>query len=82
MSEPVEQRAGEPFGTEYGRPFIERQIAGDHRCTTLIPLAEYLEEQFRADRSERHIAQFIDDQQLDGVEVFLQRAQAALVALP
>jgi hypothetical protein len=33
-------------------------------------LAEYL------------VEQFIDDQQLDGVEVFLQRAQAALVALP
>jgi hypothetical protein len=36
MSEPVERRAGEPFGTEYGRPYIEGQIAGDHRCTTLI----------------------------------------------
>ena len=29
MGEPVEQGAGEPFGAEYGRPFIERQIAGD-----------------------------------------------------
>jgi hypothetical protein len=29
MGEPVEQGAGEPFGAEYGSPFIERQIAGD-----------------------------------------------------
>ena len=29
MGEPVEQGTGEPFGAEYGSPFIERQIAGD-----------------------------------------------------
>src|ERR1700739_3434495 len=80
MGEPVEQGASEPFRAEDGRPFIERQIAGNHRCTTFIALAEYLEEQFGADGCEWHIAQFIDDQQLDGVEVLLQRAQPAFVA--
>ena len=80
MGEPVEQGAGEPFGAEYGRPFIERQIAGDQRGATFIALAEHLEEQFGADSRERHIAQLVDDQQLDCVEVLLQRAQAAFVA--
>jgi hypothetical protein len=30
MSETVEQGAGEPLGSEYGRPFVERQIGGDN----------------------------------------------------
>jgi hypothetical protein len=62
MGEPVEQGAGEPFGAEYGSPFIERQVAGDQRGATFIALAERLEEQLGADSRERHIAQLVDDQ--------------------
>src|ERR1019366_8922985 len=69
MSEPVEYGAGEPFRTEYGSPFIEWQVAGDQRGAAFIALTEHLEEQFRADRRERHIAQLIDNQQLDHAEV-------------
>ena len=29
MREAVEERAGEPLRTEYARPLVERQIAGD-----------------------------------------------------
>ena len=80
MGEPIEQRAGEPFRAEDRGPFIEWQIAGDQRGATFIALAEHLEEQFGTDGRERHVAQFVDDQQLDRVEVLLQRAQAAFVA--
>src|SRR5882757_5027424 len=80
MREAVEERAGEPFRAEDRRPFIERQIAGDKRGATFIALAEDLEEQLRADRRERYVAQFVDDQQLDRIEMFLQRPQTALVA--
>src|ERR1019366_9657279 len=79
MSEPVEYGAGEPFRTKYGSPFIEWQVAGDQRGAAFIALTEHLEEQFGADRRERHIAQLIDDQQLDHAEVHLQSTQAALV---
>src|SRR3984893_9063810 len=68
MGEPVEQGAGEPFGAEYGSPFIERQVACDQRGATFIALAEHLEEQFGTDSRERHVAQLVDDQQLDCVE--------------
>ena len=80
MGEPVEQGAGEPFGAEYGCPFIEWQVAGDESGTTLIALTEHLEEQFGANCRKRHIAQLVDDRQLACVEVLLQRAQAAFVA--
>ena len=29
VGEPVQQRAGQPFGAKYGCPFIERQVGGD-----------------------------------------------------
>ena len=45
-----------------------------------MALAEDLEQQLRAGLGERHIAQFIDDQQLCGGEVLLQSQQATLVA--
>jgi hypothetical protein len=80
MGEAVGKRAGEPFRAEDRSPFIERQVACDQRGTAFIALAEHLEEQFGADSRERHIAQLIDDQQLDCVEVLLQRAQATFVA--
>jgi hypothetical protein len=44
MREAVEERAGEPLGTEHGRPLIERQIARDQRVASLVALAEDLEQ--------------------------------------
>ena len=77
VREAIEQRASEPFRSEDRGPFVEWQVAGHQRGATLITLTEHLEEQFRTNRGERHIAQFVDDQQLDRVEMLLQRAQAA-----
>ena len=72
MGEAVEQSTGKPFRTEYGCPFIEWQVAGDESGTTLIALAEHLEEQFGANCRKRHIAQLIDDQEFDRIEMLLQ----------
>ena len=63
MGEAVEERAGEPLGTEYARPLVEWQIAGDQRAAALVALAEDLEQQFGPGWRERHVTQFIDDQQ-------------------
>ena len=80
MSEPIEQRAGQPFRTEDRGPFIEWQVAGDQRGATFVALAEHLEEQFRTDGGEWHVSQFVNDQQFDRVEVFLQCPQPAFIA--
>ncbi len=79
MGEAIEERTGEAFRTEYGGPFIEWQVAGDQSGTAFIALAEHLEEQLGTDSRERHVAQFVDDQQLDGVEMLLQGPEAALI---
>ena len=45
VREPVEERAGEPFGAEDARPLIERQVAGDQDRAPLVAPAEDLEQQ-------------------------------------
>ena len=61
MGETIEQRAGEPLGPEYARPFIEWQVAGDQSGAAFIALGEHLEEQLRANRRERYVTQLIDN---------------------
>lgn len=80
MGEAIEQRAGEALRSKNGSPFIERQIAGDERRAAFVALAEDIEEKLRANCRERHVAEFVDDQQFDSVEVLLQRAKAAFVS--
>ena len=45
-----------------------------------MTLAEDLEEQFRASLRQRHIAEFVDDEQLDGGELRLEPEQTLFVA--
>jgi hypothetical protein len=66
MGEPVEQRAGEPLGAEHGGPFVERQIAGDQGRAAFMALGEHVEQQFSAGARQRHVAQFVDDQEFYG----------------
>ena len=61
LGEAVEQSAGQPFRAEDLGPFGEGQVAGDHGGTTLVALAEHLEEQLGTGLGERHEAEFIDD---------------------
>ena len=63
MREAVEERAGEPLGTEHGRPLIERQIARDQDGTALIALAEHLDQEFGAGLGQGYEPQLIADQQ-------------------
>jgi hypothetical protein len=72
VGEAVEERAGEPFGTEHGRPFVERQIARYQRAASFVALTEDLEQQLGPNRGERHIAEFVDDQQLVSGELTLK----------
>jgi hypothetical protein len=61
MGEPVQQCAGEPFGTEDFGPFLEWQVAC-HQCGgAFIALTEGLEEQLGAGLGQGDEAPFIDD---------------------
>ena len=78
MREAIEERAGEPLGAEHGRPLIERQIARDQRAASLVALTEDLEQQLGPSHRERHIAEFVDDQQLVAREFVKSRPIAGL----
>src|SRR5215472_5445476 len=76
VGEPIEQRAGQPLGPEHAGPFVERQIGGDNDRAALVTLAEDLEQQLRAGRRQRYIAELVDDQQLVGRQLALEAKQS------
>src|SRR5512135_3903651 len=72
MSEPVQQGAGEALGAEDFRPFLEGQVRGQHEAVMLIGPANDLEEQFGPRLGEGNISQFINHQQMESLELFVQ----------
>jgi hypothetical protein len=68
------------FGAEGFGPFVERQVAGDHRGPALIALRDQLEQQFGAGLGQRYEAQLVDDQQFDGNHLLLDAKEPAFVA--
>ena len=67
---------------EDARPFLEWEIRRDDGRSTLVALAEDLEEELGASLGEWHIAKFIDDEELDGSKLGLEFGDAARHALP
>jgi len=80
VREAIEQCAGQTLIAEYARPLVERQIGGDDRRGALVPLAEHLKQQLRPGLRERHIAELVDDEQLDRGKLRLEPQEALLVA--
>ena len=72
MSEPVKQCTGEPLGAKDLGPFLESQVGGHHEAVMLIGPADDLEEQFGPGLGERNVSQFIDDQEMESLELFVQ----------
>ena len=80
MSRPVEQGAGEPLRSQNRCPVLEGEVRADNGRALLVALQERLEEQLGPGRRERHVAKFVDDQQLHGLQIALQLEKAPLVA--
>src|SRR6516165_8190802 len=72
VGQPVKQRTGQPLRPEHARPLVERQIAGDDGGAALVTLTEDLEQELGAGRRQRHITEFVNDQQLVASELALQ----------
>jgi hypothetical protein len=70
MREAIEKRAGQTLIAEDARPFLEWKIRRDDGRATFVTLAEYFKQKLRA--RERHIAEFVDDEEFDGGELRLQ----------
>jgi len=65
MCEPVEKRGGHLGVAEDGGPFTEGQIGGDDDRGSLIEPADQMEEKLAASLSEREIAEFVHDDEVE-----------------
>ena len=72
MSEPVQQGAGKSLGAKDIRPFLEGQVRGQHEAVMLIGPADDLEEQFGSCLGEGDISQFINHQEMESLDLFVQ----------
>jgi hypothetical protein len=80
MREAIEKRASETLATEDNGPFLEWQNRRDDGRATFVTLAEYFKQKLRASLRERHIAEFVNDEQFDGGELRLEFQETPLVA--
>jgi len=80
MRQPIEQRAGQPLAAEDAGPFLEWQVRRDDGRAAFVTLAEDLEEQLGAGLRERHVAEFVNDEQFDGGELGLEFQETFFVA--
>ena len=79
VSEPIKQCTGEPFGTEDLSPFLKGQVCGYHETMMLIGPTDDFKEQFSSGLGERDISQFIDDQQMESLELFMHSLKSFLL---
>ena len=79
VGEAVEESSGQPFRAEHLGPLDEGQVGGHQDRSTLVTLAEHLEEQLGASLGQGHETQFVDDQKLESCEPSLQVEQTPFV---
>ncbi len=77
MGETIEQRGRHLRITEHARPFAEGKVGGDDDRGALIEPADQMEQQLPAGLSERQIAQFVENDEVEGGEIV---GQASLTA--
>ncbi len=76
MSEPIKECTGEPFGTEDLSPFLKSQVRGDHEAMMLIGPTNEFKEQFSSGLGEGNVSQFIDDQQVESLKLFVHSLES------
>lgn len=78
----ADQQVGQTLRAQNLCPVLERQVRSDDGLAALVALREGLEQKLGGCRGQRHIAQFVDDQQFHRLEVALQLEQPLLIAGP
>ena len=68
------------LAAEDAGPFLKWKIRRDDSRAAFVTLAEYFKQKLRAGLRERHIAEFVNDQQFDGGELCLKFEKPPLVA--
>jgi hypothetical protein len=74
VRQPIQHRPGQPVTSQYLRPTLKRQVRCHNQTRSLVRPAYHLEQQLRSRLRKRHVPQFVQDQQIQS----LQLLQAAL----
>ena len=72
MGQPIERGSGETFTAEHLGPVLEGEIGRHDQAQSFIRRADHIEQQFGAELAGRHVAQFIENQQIEFRELFLE----------
>lgn len=75
MGQAVESGSGQPFAAENFGPVFERQVRRDNDAVAFVRGADDIEQKFRADFAGRHIAELIENEQVELCELSLQSEQ-------
>ena len=65
MRQSIERGPRQPFAAEHLGPVLERKIRRDDDAGSLVGGTDDVEEQFGAELAGRHVAEFIEDQQVE-----------------
>ena len=78
MSGPVKQCTDKSFRAKDFGPFLKSQVCGHHKTVMLIGLADDLEEQLCARLGEGNISEFINHQEMESLQLFVQSLKPLL----
>ena len=64
VGQPIEGGPGQPLAAQHLGPVLERQVRGHDQAVPLVGRGDHVEQQFRPGLAGRHVAQFVEDQQV------------------
>ncbi len=80
MGEPVEGGPGEPLGAQNLGPVLEGQVRGHDQTGALVSGRDDVEEQLGADLGGGHVAQLVEDEEVELGQLALEPEERALVS--
>ena len=75
MGQAVQHRSGQPFTAHHFGPLFKGQIGRDDQAGAFIRPADYVEQQFRPGLGERDVTEFVQQQDIQPFQVFVQPLQ-------
>jgi hypothetical protein len=79
MGQTIQQCRRHPITLEDTPPLAERQVARHQDAASLVPIREHLEQQLGTTATERQVTQFVDDQQIDPIQLSQHSIQTMLL---
>jgi hypothetical protein len=72
VGQPVEHGPGEPFAAQHLGPVFEREVGGDQEAGAFVSASHDIEEQLGPGLGERDVTEFIEDEQIEPLELLVE----------